>query len=97
VAIARALALKPKMLFFDEPTSALDPEITAEILRVLKRLAAEKMTMVIVTHEIEFAKAVSDRILFMDEGMVVEEGTPEEVIDHPKNERTRNFLKKFQV
>ena len=97
VAIARALALKPKMLFFDEPTSALDPEITAEILRVLKRLAAEKMTMVIVTHEIEFAKAVSDRILFMDEGMVVEEGTPEEVIDHPTNERTRNFLKKFQV
>lgn len=97
VAIARALALKPKMLFFDEPTSALDPEITAEILRVLKQLAAEKMTMVIVTHEIEFAKAVSDRILFMDEGMVVEEGTPEEVIDHPKNERTRNFLKKFQV
>ena len=72
VAIARALALKPKMLYFDEPTSALDPEITAEILRVLKRLAAEKMTMVIVTHEIEFAKAVSDRILFMDEGMVVE-------------------------
>ncbi|RAZ93485.1 glutamine ABC transporter ATP-binding protein, partial [Klebsiella oxytoca] len=80
------LALKPKMLYFDEPTSALDPGITAEILRVLKRLAAEKMTMVIVTHEIEFAKAVSDRILFMDEGMVVEEGTPEEVIDHPKNE-----------
>ena len=97
VAIARALALKPKMLYFYEPTSALDPEITAEILRVLKRLAAEKMTMVIVTHEIEFAKAVSDRILFMDEGMVVEEGTPEEVIDHPKNERTRLFLKKFQV
>lgn len=97
VAIARALALKPKMLYFDEPTSALDPEITAEILRVLKKLAAEKMTMVIVTHEIDFAKAVSDRILFMDEGMVIEEGTPEEVIDNPKNERTRNFLKKFQV
>lgn len=97
VAIARALALKPKMLYFDEPTSALDPEITAEILRVLKKLAAEKMTMVIVTHEIDFAKAVSDRILFMDEGMVIEEGTPEEVIDNPKNERTRSFLKKFQV
>ena len=97
VAIARALALKPKMLYFDEPTSALDPEITAEILQVLKKLAAEKMTMVIVTHEIDFARAVSDRILFMDEGMVVEEGTPEEVIDNPKNERTRNFLKKFQV
>ena len=97
VAIARALALKPKMLYFDEPTSALDPEITAEILRVLKKLAAEKMTIVIVTHEIDFAKAVSDRILFMDEGMVIEEGTPEEVIDNPKNERTRSFLKKFQV
>lgn len=97
VAIARALALKPKMLYFDEPTSALDPEITAEILQVLKKLAAEKMTMVIVTHEIDFARAVSDRILFMDEGMVVEEGTPEEVIDNPKNERTRIFLNKFQV
>lgn len=97
VAIARALALKPQMLYFDEPTSALDPEITAEILQVLKKLAAEKMTMVIVTHEIDFARAVSDRILFMDEGMVIEEGTPEEVIDNPKNERTRMFLKKFQV
>lgn len=97
VAIARALALNPKMLFFDEPTSALDPEITAEILRVLKQLAAEKMTMVIVTHEIEFAKAVSDRIVFMDEGVIVEEGTPEEVIDNPKQERTQAFLRKLQV
>ena len=97
VAIARALAMNPKMLFFDEPTSALDPEITAEILRVLKELAADKMTMVIVTHEIDFARAVSDRVVFMDEGMVVEEGRPEDVIDNPKNDRTRGFLKKLQV
>lgn len=92
VAIARALALKPKMLFFDEPTSALDPEITAGILKVLKNLAAEKMTMVIVTHEIEFAKNVSDRVIFMDKGLIVEEGKPCDVIDNPKNERTREFL-----
>ena len=97
VAIARPLALRPKMLYFDEPTSALDPEITAEILRVLKGLAAEKMTMVIVTHEIDFARAVSDRVIFMDGGKVVEEGRPEEVIDNPKNERTKAFLQKLQV
>ena len=97
VAIARALALRPKMLYFDEPTSALDPEITAEILRVLKGLAAEKMTMVIVTHEIDFARAVSDRVIFMDGGKVGEEGRPEEVIDNPKNERTKAFLQKLQV
>lgn len=97
VAIARALAMKPSMLYFDEPTSALDPEITAEILRLLKQLAAEKMTMVIVTHEIDFARAVSDWVVFMDEGVVVETGTPEEVIDHPKNERTKAFLKKLHV
>ena len=97
VAIARALAMKPSMLYFDEPTSALDPEITAEILRLLKQLAAEKMTMVIATHEIDFARAVSDRVVFMDEGVVVETGTPEEVIDHPKNERTKAFLKKLHV
>ena len=97
VAIARALALRPKMLYFDEPTSALDPEITAEILRVLKGLAAEKMTMVIVTHEIDFARAVSDRVIFMDGGKVVEEGRPEEAIDNPKNERTKAFLQKLQV
>lgn len=95
VAIARALALKPRILYFDEPTSALDPEITAEVLNVMKKLAAEKMTMVVVTHEIDFARAVSDRIVFMDGGIIVEEGTPEEVIDHPKNERTRAFLKKI--
>lgn len=97
VAIARALALHPEILYFDEPTSALDPEITAEILRIMKQLAAEKMTMVIVTHEIDFARAVSDRIIFMDNGYVVEDGKPEEVIDNPKNERTKAFLKKLHV
>lgn len=95
VAIARALALKPKMLYFDEPTSALDPEITAGILKIMKELAVENMTMVIVTHEVDFARAVSDRVIFMDEGVVVEQGSPEEVIDHPKNERTKAFLKKL--
>lgn len=95
VAIARALAMNPRVLFFDEPTSALDPELTAEILKVLKELAAEKMTMVIVTHEIDFAKAVSDRVIFMDGGVIVEQGTPAEVIDTPKNERTKAFLKKM--
>lgn len=95
VAIARALATKPKMLYFDEPTSALDPEITAGILKIMKELAAEKMTMVIVTHEIDFARAVSDRVIFMDEGVIVEQGKPEDVIDNPKNERTKAFLKKL--
>ena len=96
VAIARALAMNPKILFFDEPTSALDPEITGEILRVLKQLAEEKMTMVIVTYEIDFAKAVSDRIIFMDEGVIVEEGAAADLIDNPKNERTKAFLKNLQ-
>lgn len=96
VAIARALALNPKMLFFDEPTSALDPELTAEILKVLKELAAEKMTMVIVTHEIGFARSVSDRVIFMDGGVIVEEGKPEDVIDNPKTDRAKAFLKKMQ-
>lgn len=96
VAIARALAMKPKMLFFDEPTSALDPELTAEILKVLLELAKDKMTMVIVTHEIDFARHVSDRVVFIDGGVIVEEGKPEDVIDHPYNERTQNFLKKLQ-
>ena len=95
VSIARALALKPKILFFDEPTSALDPELTGEILRVIKELAAQNVTMVIVTHEIEFAKNVSDRIIFMSDGVILEEGTPEEVIDNPKNERTKAFLSKI--
>ena len=96
VAIARALAMQPKMLFFDEPTSALDPELTAEILKVLLELAKDKMTMVIVTHEIDFARHVSDRVVFIDGGEIVEEGKPEDVIDHPSNERTQNFLKKLQ-
>ena len=95
VSIARALALDPKILFFDEPTSALDPELTGEILRVIKDLAAKHMTMIIVTHEIEFARNVADKIIFMDGGVVVEEGAPEEVIDHPRNERTQAFLSKM--
>ena len=95
VSIARALALKPRILFFDEPTSALDPELTGEILKVIKELAAQNITMVIVTHEIEFAKNVSDRIIFMSDGVILEEGTPEEVIDNPKNERTKAFLSKI--
>lgn len=95
VAIARALALNPKIMFFDEPTSALDPEITAGILKVLKELASEKMTMVIVTHEIEFARKVADRIIFMDRGVIVEEGTPSEVIDNPKQARTKEFLQTY--
>lgn len=96
VSIARALALRPQILFFDEPTSALDPELTGEILRVIRDLAAEKMTMVIVTHEIDFARHVADRIIFMADGMVVEEGKPEQVLDHPQNERTQSFLTKLE-
>lgn len=96
VAIARALAMNPKMLFFDEPTSALDPEITAEILKVLRQLADENMTMMIVTHEIDFARKVADRVIFMDEGVIVEEGRPEKVIDHPSSGRTRAFLQKIE-
>ena len=97
VAIARALAMRPRMLFFDEPTSALDPEITAGILRILRQLAEEKMTMIIVTHEIDFARKVADRVVFMDGGVVVEQGKPEDVIDHPQNERTKMFLQKMEV
>lgn len=92
VSIARALALNPKMLFFDEPTSALDPELTGEILNTIKDLAVEHMTMVIVTHEMNFARDVSDYIIFMDDGLIAEEGTPSEVISNPKNERTKAFL-----
>ena len=95
VAIARALAMNPKMLFFDEPTSALDPEITAGILKLLTELANEKMTMVIVTHEIDFARNVADRVIFMDGGVIVEEGKPQDVIDNPKSERTKAFLQKM--
>ena len=96
VAIARALAMNPKMLFFDEPTSALDPEITAGILKLLRELANEKMTMVIVTHEIDFARNVADRVIFMDGGVIVEEGKPQDVIDNPKSERTKAFLQKME-
>lgn len=96
VAIARALAMNPKMLFFDEPTSALDPELTSEILKVLRSLAEMKVTMVIVTHEIEFARNVSDRVIFMDEGYIVEQGKPEDVIDNPKNDRVKAFLNKLK-
>ena len=95
VAIARALALKPEILFFDEPTSALDPELTGEVLRVIRDLAAERMTMLIVTHEIEFALGVSDQVVFMDGGYIVESGTADALINHPKNERTRAFLNRM--
>ena len=95
VAIARALTLNPSILFFDEPTSALDPELTGEILKVIRQLAEEKMTMVIVTHEMAFARDVADYIIFMDGGYIVEEGNPKEVIEHPKEERTRQFLARF--
>ena len=95
VSIARALALDPKVLFFDEPTSALDPELTGEILKVMRALAAEKMTMVVVTHEMGFAREVADRAMLMDAGVVVEEGPARELIDNPRNERTRAFLRRF--
>ncbi len=95
VSIARAMALEPKILFFDEPTSALDPELTGEILRVIRELAAKKMTMVIVTHEMTFAKEVSDYIVFMDDGVIAEEGKADEVINNPKTERLKAFLSKI--
>lgn len=95
VAIARALALNPRILFFDEPTSALDPELTGEILKVIRSLAEDKMTMVIVTHEMAFARDVADRIIFMDEGVIVEEGKPEEVFGNTVNQRTKDFLQRF--
>lgn len=96
VSIARALAMKPKILFFDEPTSALDPELTGEILRIIKDLAAEKMTMVIVTHEMNFARNVSDYVIFMDKGVIVEEGAPDKVFNSD-NQRMKEFLGKFEV
>lgn len=96
VSIARALAMKPKILFFDEPTSALDPELTGEILKIIKNLAAEKMTMVIVTHEMNFARNVSDYVIFMDKGVIVEEGSPETVFNS-QNQRMKEFLGKFNA
>ena len=95
VSIARALALNPKVLFFDEPTSALDPELTSEVLKVIKSLAKEHMTMVIVTHEMNFAKEVANHVIFMDEGVIAEEGTPEEVFGNPKSDRTKAFIKGY--
>ncbi|MGI6678099.1 MAG: amino acid ABC transporter ATP-binding protein [Dehalobacterium sp.] len=97
VAIARALAMKPKVMLFDEPTSALDPEMVGEVLAVMKDLALEGMTMVVVTHEMGFAKEVGDRVLFMDEGIIVEEGKPEEIFNNPQNERTQSFLSKILI
>lgn len=96
VAIARALAMDPEILFFDEPTSALDPELTGEILKVIRDLAEEHMTMVIVTHEMSFAQDVADRVIFMADGVIVEEGTPEEVMVNTREERTRQFLGRYQ-
>ena len=95
VSIARALAMKPKILFFDEPTSALDPELTGEILKVIRALAAEHMTMVIVTHEMAFARDVSDHVIFMDGGVIVEQGNPTDIINNPTQERTIQFLARF--
>jgi glutamine transport system ATP-binding protein len=94
VAIARALAMSPKVMLFDEPTSALDPELVGDVLQVMKDLAEEGMTMVVVTHEMGFAKEVGDRVIFMDEGIVMEEGPPTQIFDKPQNERTKSFLSK---
>jgi polar amino acid transport system permease protein len=93
VAIARALAISPRVMLFDEPTSALDPELVGEVLGVIRGLADAGMTMIIVTHEVSFARDVADRIVFMDDGVIVEEGAPDQVLDHPTQERTRRFLR----
>ncbi len=95
VAIARALAMNPKIMLFDEPTSALDPEMVGEVLQVIKKLALEGMTMVIVTHEMSFAQEVSDRVVFMDQGVIVEMGTPIDIFEQPKEDRTKAFLRRF--
>ncbi len=97
VAIARALAMSPDILCFDEPTSALDPELTGEVLRVIKGLAEKRTTMIIVTHEMQFARDVADRVIFMDGGVIVEQGPPSEVIDNPKEERTKQFLSRYSA
>ena len=97
VAIARALAMKPDILFFDEPTSALDPELTGEVLKVIRNLAAERMTMMVVTHEMAFAREVADRVIFMDKGKIVEEGSPETLFGAPTNARTRTFLRNYNL
>ena len=95
VSIARALAINPEILFMDEPTSALDPELTGEVLNVIKKLAKENKTMLIVTHEIQFASQVADRIIFMDKGNIVEMGKTKQIIENPKEERTKKFLKRY--
>ena len=95
IAIARALAMEPQVMLFDEPTSALDPEMVGEVLQVMKRLAEQGMTMIVVTHEMGFAKEVGDRIIFMDDGMIVEKGNPKEIFDHPQHARTKDFLSKI--
>src|SRR5574344_1801326 len=97
VAIARALATDPEIIYFDEPTSALDPELTGEVLAVIKKLAAEGMTMVVVTHEMNFARSVSDKVIFMEKGAVVETGTPEELFGHPKEARTKEFISAYAL
>lgn len=96
VAIARALSMKPDVLLFDEPTSALDPETVGEVLRVMKDLAVSGLTMVVVTHEMDFARDVSDRVIFMDEGVIAEQGSPQEIFNNPKEKRTQEFLKRFR-
>ena len=95
VAIARALCMNPEVMLFDEPTSALDPEVVGEVLEAMRKLAADGMTMVVVTHEMAFAKTVSDRVVFMDQGVICEEGAPDELFGHPKHERTREFLSRY--
>ena len=95
VAIARALALNPDILCFDEPTSALDPELTGEVLKVIRNLADQKTTMIIVTHEMAFARDVADQVIFMDEGYIVEQGKPQDVINNPREERTKQFLSRY--
>ncbi len=97
VAIARALCMDPELLLFDEPTSALDPEMVGEVLEVMQNLAKEGLTMIVVTHEMEFAKDVSSRVVFMNEGYILEEGTPEQIFEHPKQERTKEFLSRYRL
>ena len=94
VAIVRALAMEPEVMLFDEPTSALDPEMVGEVLDVMRQLAADGMTMMVVTHEMRFAREVGDYVLFMDDGQIIESGTPEQLFDHPQNKRTQDFLRK---
>ena len=95
MAIARALSVNPEAMLFDEPTSALDPEMVGEVLKTMQDLAKSGLTMIIVTHEMEFARDVSDRVIFMDKGVIAEEGTPEQIFEHPQQERTKEFLQRF--